>query len=587
MAKKIEFDFEAIKVRILEYLSSQSEWASFLNYGVIDNLISAIANEMAYQIQYSEYNSMENFWNMARNRSSLLQMSPMHGYIIPRKQASEGVVRISTSETFDSSYSTNIPIPQFFQFSGSDIYVCAKQNVILNADENYLDVNCVQGEAKELSFLAEGIKFEEKTIYDDSIDNSFFVLTVNDEVWENVSSLFLYNSEDSVFQIRTLPNMTGITLRFGNGIFGKKLNKNDVVKFKYISTKGSQGNIFSSNIIDTVENQAFDFNGNEVKLYCSNISTFIGGKDYPSLEEIRELSPKVYQTGNRASSKQDYISILKQNNRLSKISVWGAYETLKDRGEDPWGFIETEENVVHLALLIGSEYKSFDDLPEEQAYILKNEIVTKLYELCDPTDLINFESTFKIPMIFHVKGTMTSSAYTTAEVENNIKSNLSSEYGIKNMDFGESVYESDYVRLIDETDGIKNHISHVELYKDNITFSSSGYYCDFELPIFPINYEEVFVYIKDKTIENSDYTLMATCDANGNLIGADKTSYIMTNSTLDLNNGKGKISVTNGLDAPYNNYLIKVSYQYDGQNIYNNNRKNILYYENTVVDLTY
>ena len=79
MAKKIEFDFEAIKVRILEYLSSQSEWASFLNYGVIDNLISAIANEMAYQIQYSEYNSMENFWNMARNRSSLLQMSPMHG----------------------------------------------------------------------------------------------------------------------------------------------------------------------------------------------------------------------------------------------------------------------------------------------------------------------------------------------------------------------------------------------------------------------------------------------------------------------------------------------------------------------------
>ena len=190
-------------------------------------------------------------------------------------------------------------------------------------------------------------------------------------------------------------------------------------------------------------------------------------------------------------------------------------------------------------------------------------------------------------MIFHVKGTMTSSAYTTAEVENNIKSNLSSEYGIKNMDFGESVYESDYVRLIDETDGIKNHISYVELYKDNITFSSAGYYCDFELPIFPINYEEVFVYIKDKTIENSDYTLMATCDANGNLIGADETSYIMTNSTLDLNNGKGKISVTNGLDAPYNNYLIKVSYQYDGQNIYNNSRKNILYYKNTVVDLTY
>ena len=586
MAKKIEFDFEAIKVRILEYLSSQSEWASFLNYGTIDNLISAIANEMAYQIQYSEYNSMENFWNMARNRSSLLQMSPMHGYIVPRKQASEGIVRVSTSETFNSSYSLSIPIPQFFQFSSGNLYVCSKQNEILNANENYVDIACIQGEAKEISFLAEGIQFEEKTIYDDSIDNSFFTLTVNGESWNNVNSLFLYGSTDSVFQIRTLPNLNGITIKFGNDIFGKKLNKNDIVKFNYISTKGSQGNIFSSNIIDAVESQAYDSNGNEVKLYCSNISTFIGGKDYPTLEEIRELSPNVYQTGNRASSKTDYITILEQNNKLSKVSVWGAYETLKDKNEDPWGFIPSEENVIHLALLVGSEYESLNNLPTSEADLIKNEIVDYLYKLCDPTDLINFEDTYKIPMEFHIDGTLISSAYTTAEVENIIKSNLSKQYGIKNMDFGENVYESDYVRLIDETEGIKNHISYIELYEENIKFSSQ-YYCDFELPIYPIDYTSIAVYIKNITVENSDYELMAECDANGNLVGAENTVYIMTNSTLDLNNGKGKINVSNGLDSDYHNYLIKIGYQYNGRNIENPSRKNILYYKNVVVNLKY
>ena len=584
MAKKIEFDFEAIKVRILEYLSSQSEWASFLNYGTIDNLISAIANEMAYQIQYSEYNSMENFWNMARNRSSLLQMSPMHGYIVPRKQASEGVIRISTSETFDSSYPKDIPIPPYFQFSGGDLYVCTKEQETLNANENYVDISCVQGEAKEVSFLAEGIRFEEKTIYDDSVDNSFFVLTVNEESWVNVDSLFLYGSTDKVYQVRTLPNLSGVTIRFGNDVFGKKLSKNDVVRFKYVSTKGSQGNIFTSNVIDTVESQAFDSNNNDVKLYCTNISTFIGGKDYPSLEEIREMSPNVYQTGNRASSKTDYITILKRDNRLSKISVWGAYETLKDEGKDPWDFLPSEENKIHIALLIGEDYEPLNE--REDANVIKNEIAKTLYKVCDPTDLISFENTYKIPMIFHIKATLISSAYTTAEVESSIKSNLSKKYGIENMDFGENIYESDYIRLIDETKGIDNHISYIELYKDNIKFSSN-YVCDFELPIHPINYKTIQVFIKNTSVENSDYELMAVCDVNGNLIGADNTTYIMTNSTLDLNNGKGKINVSSGLDSDYHNYLIKINYQFDGRNIENGSRTNILYYANTIVDLSY
>ena len=400
MAKKIAFDYESIKNRVLQDLSAQSEWASFLDYGVINNIISSLVNELSYEIQYSEYNTMENFWNMARNRSSLLQMSPMHGYIVPRKQASNGVVRVSTSDTFDSSYSKNIEIPKFFQFSGGDLYVCASEDYTLNADENYVDVNCYQGEVKEVSFLAEGTQYEEKTIIDDSVDNSFFVLTVNDVEWTNVNSLFLHSKDEQVYQIRTLPNLSGVVIKFGNDIFGKKLTKNDVVSFKYISTEGSEGNIFSSDIIDTIESQAYDSSGNNVKLYCTNISTFVGGVDYPSLEQIREISPNVYQTGDRASSTTDYETILKEINYLSKVAVWGAYETLKDSKQDPWTFIPTEENVIHLALLDSA----YNEITTEQ----KKSIIEKLHSKCDPTDLITFEDVYKIPMVFHIDATITS-----------------------------------------------------------------------------------------------------------------------------------------------------------------------------------
>ena len=586
---KIAFDYESIKNRVLQNLSAQSEWASFLDYGVIDNIISSVVNEMSYQIQYAEYNTVENFWNMARNRSSLLQMSPMHGYIVPRKQASSGTIRVSTSSTFDSTYPKTISIPKFFQFSGNGIYVCSENDTQLNPTENYVEVSCVQGEVKEVSFLAEGIQYEEKIIYDDSIDNSFFVLTVNDVEWVYTDSLFLCKSTDQSYQIRTLPNLSGVTIKFGNDIFGKKLNKNDVVKFKYISTDGTNGNIYASDVITNVESQAFDSSGYSVKLYCTNISSFIGGKDYPSIEEIREVSPNVYQTGDRASSRSDYYTILQKMSDLSKISVWGAYETLIDNNEDPWGFIPAEQNVVHLALLLGDEYESFDDLEEkdpEYAKLKKTKIIETLHDVNDPTDLISFESTNKIPMIFHIDVTITSSAYTTAEVSNNIKTNLSKTYGIETMGFGESVYDSDYVRLIDETDGVKNHLSYVELYKDNIKLSSN-YYCDFELPIYPISSDSVKVYVKDTTIEDSEYELMATCDSNGNIVGAEDTSYVTTNSTLDLNSGKGALNITNGLTEDYHNYSFKVEYQYFEKNLKNSSRSNILYYDDAVINLKY
>ena len=586
---KIAFDYESIKNRVLQNLSAQSEWASFLDYGVIDNIISSVVNEMSYQIQYAEYNTVENFWNMARNRSSLLQMSPMHGYIVPRKQASSGTIRVSTSSTFDSTYPKTISIPKFFQFSGNGIYICSENDTQLNPTENYVEVSCVQGEVKEVSFLAEGIQYEEKIIYDDSIDNSFFVLTVNDVEWVYTDSLFLCKSTDQSYQIRTLPNLSGITIKFGNDIFGKKLNKNDVVKFKYISTDGTNGNIYTSDIITNVESQAFDSSGYSVKLYCTNISSFIGGKDYPSIEEIREISPNVYQTGDRASSRSDYYTILQKMSDLSKISVWGAYETLIDNNKDPWGFIPTEQNVVHLAVLLGDEYESLDDLEEkdpEYVKLKKTKIIESLHDVNDPTDLISFESTNKIPMIFHIDVTITSSVYTTAEVSNNIKTNLSKTYGIETMNFGESVYDSDYVRLIDETDGVKNHLSYVELYKDNIKLSSN-YYCDFNLPIYPISSDSIKVYVKDTTVEDSEYELMATCDSNGNIVGAENTSYITTNSTLDLNSGKGTLNITNGLTEDYRNYSFKIEYRYFEKNLKNSSRSNILYYADAVINLKY
>ena len=152
------------------------------------------------------------------------------------------------------------------------------------------------------------------------------------------------------------------------------------------------------------------------------------------------------------------------------------------------------------------------------------------------------------------------------------------------MNFGESIYDSDYVRLIDEIQGIDNHISYIELYKEEYILTSS-YYGNFELPIYPIDYKSVFIYVKDTSIPDSEYEEFATCDANGNIIGSG--IYITTDSMLNLNTGKGTLMISNGLTSDYTNYLFKINYRYIERNLINSNRANILYYDNAIIELRF
>lgn len=573
----IQFDYESIKNRIKNNLSSKSEWSGFLDYGVADNLISPIAQELAYAMNYNEYLTYENFWQKARNKSSLLVQSTVHGYSVPRKKGAIGTLRVSTDSKFSSNNPTgnNVVIPKFFQFSGNDIYVVADDNYILPYNSNYVDIQCKQGEYKSVKFLAQGNLYEEKLIVDDSVDNDFFELFVNGVPWKNVDTLFEYGATDLVYEIITQPDLSGVLLRFGNNIFGKKLEINDQVEFKYISTLGNNGNIFTYGIIKNVESQAFDILGKPVKLYVDNISTIIGGKDYPSLDEIRSLSPKVYQTGDRASSVDDYTTKIKQFSYISKVNVWGAYETLLDEKKPLWTFIPSEENVVHLALL-DSVYENLSDAQ-------KTQVIEDLHKKNDPTDLIQFETVEKIPMIFYIDAIASNSSYPLEQIRASIESVLINNYSIENTDFNKNIYNSDFVRLIDEVNGVRNHNSYIKLLKEG-QILTENYAGQFQLPIYPIDSLTVNFYIKDIT-EEEDYILFAYCDEEGNIIGLN--NYDTFGSKLNLTNGLGVLIFREGLTKDFNNYSIKIEYKSLNQDLILNKRSNIFTYNSSIIKVEY
>lgn len=575
----IKFDYNSMKNRVLTRLSSNEDWMNFLPYSVIDGLVSAILTEFAYGIGYCERNEVENFWNKAMNKSSLLVQSGVHGYKPRRKQGCVGTLRLSTSKTFDSSFGREIYIPKFSQFSGGGYYFCTDKLKTLNPSSNYVDLNVIQGEKIEINFVARGDVFETKYIDDDSIENTLFEITVNDIVWTEVDSLFESEKSDRVYTLTLEPNCRGVIVKFGNDVYGKKLENGDLVKIRYLSTSGSECDIIDEGVVNKCESTFYDTKGNPITCYVKNITTLRGGSDYPTIDEIRELSPKVYQTGDRASSSDDYVAMIKNLTSISKILVWGAYEELIDRGLSPFDFLPSEENVVHISAIRSVGENDFEPLPES----IQNTLIEKLHLKCDPTDIIKFENVNLIPFRIDVDGTLLSTSYTLSEVKSDITNQLNNKYKLANRNFNESVNLSDIIALVDNTKGIdfctcKYTIYYIDSLYSNFIYSKNLPFQEFD------DITKNVIYIRDIT-SNTDWEKLATVNEYGTLISESEKYPIngeLKPNVID-NCYQVIINLRNIPEELYQNYELK----FDVSVVPNKLRKTIWYLDETNVDLHY
>jgi hypothetical protein len=559
------YDYNAILTRVKARLLAKSEHADIIYSGVNARVLEALSEEWGFINQYLEYAVRENYWSLARNRSSLLAESPVHGFVVPRKVGAEGYVRISASEVFTAPPINNVPIPKWSQFSnGGDIAVVVKGSAILSTFDNYLDIPVIQGTKQEVSFIALGNNFETKDIVDDSVENSFYELYVNGVLWTKVNTLFEYTGSDLVYEINTSPDFSKVTLKFGNDTFGKKLVTSDSVQFFYTQTLGSTGNITSTGIINRSDTIFYDIYGNVTDIFVNNLITIAGGRDELTLEEIRELSPQVFQSGDRATTSDDYKVILGQIPSIAKKNVWGAYEYFIDNNLDPWDYISPQENVVHLAILMSGYLP-----PTDQQ---KTDIIATLNPKKGTTDLISFEDVEIVNLDFVIDAFVLNTSYTLTEVRTTIDTALQDNYAISNMEFNVNVYNSDLQRLIDELSGVKYHDSYMKSHK--LFEFSEAYVSNLDLPIYPVQGDTVEIRLKLKTAPDTAYTLIGTCNNSGIVTG--EPGYNLGTSEIDLSTGEGFIIVLSGITGDYDDYDIRIDYQ--GQSVnYILNKRNFIF----------
>ena len=109
---------------------------------------------------------------------------------------------------------------------------------------------------------------------------------------------------------------------FGDNNLGQSLTDGNIVNVSYLSTKGLGG--AGANSFTLVDNT-----GNFGTIVVTPILAATGGKNKESIDSIKFQAPKAYAAGNRAVTKDDYITLIQQNKygiALDAVNVWGGEE---------------------------------------------------------------------------------------------------------------------------------------------------------------------------------------------------------------------------------------------------------------------
>jgi hypothetical protein len=572
----LRYDYDSVLARLKERTLQKLDGQNILLFSTNAAWLEAVAEEFDDLSLYDEFLTRENIWDTARGTSSIMKQVNFFSYRPHRKIGSTGLIRISTSETFDGNWAYNISIPAFTQFSGGGLTFLTKESNFLPASAQYADVEVIQGEiaVKTVNItqsafpVPKGAMYARLTIEDPDIENSLYEVKVNGEIWTEVDDVRLAvqtgdSARAKVYSLRTLPDYSSVIIAFGNNMFGKSLAWGDTVDFIYLKTKGNDGNILSAGIVSTVDSAITDEMGDAVKLYCRNPSALTGGQGYEALADIKVNAPRSFQTGNRAISSADYQSLIKKTGTVDRVMVWGEKEINEDNGDPPGTFVSAAENLIYITGFT-VDRQSLTGMTITGA---NQEIIRKfLNDKKGTTDILQFVDTQFVYVDFKPVIWMANNVYTPDQVRDFVHSGLVAAYSINAGVYKKSLYFSDYLRVLDEAAGVDHATCTLGVHE--VLLFASAYEFNTNLNLDSVRPNSVSIKIKNDAA-GMDWREMAHDDGNGNLAGSpiDPTDpesdvYVLPGAKINYLDGSiGDVIVTFGLTEPFNNYDIRIDFE--------------------------
>lgn len=475
-------EFDGIKENMKTFLKGNPE---FLDYEFEGSSMSVFLDVMAYTTHYLGYHTNmvinESFLDTAVLRNSVVSHAKAIGYIPKSVTASNAIIKLS----FDLS---GLDIPTYIMVEKGQTFTSTVSGVAQTftaiettnifpdeAGDFSGEITIHQGALKgvEWTYDAES-ETQQFLLRDAGADRDTITVTVNGIPWRNDRTLSdLDNDSLEFFLQEGLDSVT--ELYFGNTVFGKRPQNNQVIHMEYLQTRGVDGNYGSSLrdqvfSLDTAIAGTYDAN----RVIIETISVSSHGSAMESTESIRSTAPKSYERQNRAVTAEDYKTILLEAYpNIDSIAVWGG-----------------EDNVPpqYGAVFISIKPKYGLELSPLTKTKITDDILSK-YNILAVTPLIVLPEYTFVDITTQVKYDALSTAMSAGELQTKIMDDVSAFFADELGQFRVTLRYSQLTGTIDAVDpSISNNLTSMKIYKKFYIQASNtigNYVFKFNNPITP------------------------------------------------------------------------------------------------------
>jgi len=332
-----DLDFNTIKNNLKTYLQSQD---ILKDYNYEGSALSVLLDVLAYNTQYNAYylNMVANemFLDTALQRSSVVSQAKLMNYVPKSALAPTAIINLTMNAVSDPT----LTLPKFtpfmseaidgvnYTFVTTDSYT-STVNLITNQAE-FPNVILKQGIPASLSFSVNSTNNPKYVFFlsAENIDTTTIQVLVQKS--SSNTSIEIYNKSETYLTLDSSSlvyflqeNISGgYDISFGDGILGKKLTDGNIVLISYLTTSGSDS--YGANNFALMSS----FGGySNATIYPVTPTT--KGSLRESIDSIKYQAPKSYSSQKRAVTKEDYITVIQQNNlgySFDAVNVWGGQE---------------------------------------------------------------------------------------------------------------------------------------------------------------------------------------------------------------------------------------------------------------------
>lgn len=527
----VDYELDDLILQLQNRLALRDSWKDTYKSGTGQTLIelfSGIGNLVLY---YIERRAQELYIATAQNKSSVVNLVRLLNYVPKRNVSAVGTLKF----TISAASTKLIYIPKYTecQTSGSVKYLVS-EDVVLMPGQLYVEANGIQGEKVVTSSTSTGSTSQTYKINDTQVENTNISVDVGGVEWTKVDSFIDSTVSSTDYVIRPELDDT-ITIVFGDNVHGMAPSIGSTITITYIKSLGLAGCVYELGRITTLNSTIYDSDSAIVSnVTVSNTSTFLGGDDAEDIEEIRSEAPQVFSTGDRAVTREDHKTILRNYSGVADANAWGENEeTSPDYNM---------YNQVKLVVIL-EDWELPDTAFETTLsdYLYTKALQTVRYSFVDP-DILNVIPTMTIKC---------NRGSNLSYIQSLIDAALADEFTLgTTTTLGESKRLSDVVSIVEDVSGVS--YSYITL-KILDTLTDSGVSINnwtqtlTALPLLPGG---IGVYINDVLIGSDD---------GSNSFITSSSSYTL-GGTVDYTTGEVALDIS---PSPLTTDVVTVRYQQD------------------------